>query len=47
VNFKEDLELMSVHFATPDEGRVAGGVNALAEGVILHTADGGVQWEGQ
>jgi photosystem II stability/assembly factor-like uncharacterized protein len=47
VNVKEDLELMSVHFATPDEGWVAGGRTALSGGVILHTKNGGDTWEAQ
>jgi photosystem II stability/assembly factor-like uncharacterized protein len=45
VNVKEDLELMSVHFASADEGWVAGGKNAMQGGVILHTTDGGANWE--
>src|SRR5437868_1649275 len=47
VNVKEDLELGSVYFVTPDEGWVAGGRNALNGGVILHTKDGGANWETQ
>jgi photosystem II stability/assembly factor-like uncharacterized protein len=44
VNVKEDLELTSVHFTSADEGWVAGGKNAVAGGVILHTKDGGANW---
>jgi photosystem II stability/assembly factor-like uncharacterized protein len=47
VNVKEDLELMSVHFVSADEGWVAGGKNVQNGGVILHTADGGATWEVQ
>lgn len=45
VNVKEDLELMSVHFASADEGWVAGGKPGMTGGVILHTTDGGMTWE--
>lgn len=45
VNVKEDLELLSVHFASADEGWVAGGKNVMQGGVILHTSDGGANWE--
>jgi photosystem II stability/assembly factor-like uncharacterized protein len=45
VNVPEDVELMSVHFVSPDEGWVAGGANATAGGVIYHTADGGKTWD--
>ena len=45
VNVKEDLKLMSVHFVTPEEGWVAGGRDELNGGVILHTKDGGANWE--
>lgn len=45
VNVKEDLQLMSVHFASADEGWVAGGKDAMQGGVILHTTDGGHTWE--
>jgi photosystem II stability/assembly factor-like uncharacterized protein len=41
---KEDLELYSVHFATPDVGWVAGGKSMLTGGVILGTTDGGKTW---
>ena len=47
VNVRDDLELMSVHFATADEGWVAGGRSVMAGGVILHTKDGGANWEVQ
>jgi photosystem II stability/assembly factor-like uncharacterized protein len=47
VNVKEDLELMSVHFATADEGWVGGGRSSMQGGVILHTKDGGDHWEVQ
>ena len=47
VNVKDDLELMSVHFISPEEGWVAGGRTATEGGVILHTKDAGVSWETQ
>src|SRR5437773_4385671 len=47
VNVRDDLELMSLHFATADEGWVAGGRSVMAGGVILHTKDGGANWEVQ
>jgi photosystem II stability/assembly factor-like uncharacterized protein len=47
VNVKEDLQLMSVHFITPDEGWVAGGKNELNGGIILHTKDAGANWDVQ
>ena len=47
VNVKEDLALMSVHFATADEGWVAGGRTTGSGGVILHTKDAGETWEVQ
>lgn len=47
VNVKEDLDLMSVHFATAEEGWLAGGRTATSGGVILHTKDGGANWEVQ
>jgi photosystem II stability/assembly factor-like uncharacterized protein len=47
VNVKEDIELQSVHFASPEEGWVAGGRTGMEGGVILHTADGGANWEVQ
>ena len=47
VNVKEDIELRSVHFTSPEEGWVAGGRTAMQGGVILHTADGGATWEVQ
>ena len=47
VNVKEDLQLMSVHFVSPDEGWVAGGKDELNGGVILHTKDAGANWEVQ
>ena len=37
VNVKDDLQLMSVHFATADDGWAAGGRTAVAGGMILHT----------
>jgi photosystem II stability/assembly factor-like uncharacterized protein len=46
-NVKEDLELFSVHFVSPDEGWVAGGKSVMAGGVILHTQDGGMTWQTQ
>ena len=45
VNLKNDIELSSVHFTSPDEGWVAGGQSSMQGGVILHTADGGANWE--
>ena len=44
-NVKEDIELESVHFVTPEEGWVAGGRTNMQGGVILHTADAGANWE--
>src|SRR6266542_1230713 len=47
VNIKEDIELTSVHFASPEEGWVAGGRTVMEGGVILHTADAGATWQVQ
>ena len=47
VNVKEDLELRSVHFVSPEEGWVSGGHTGMAGGVILHTKDAGANWEVQ
>src|SRR4051812_10204035 len=47
VNVKDDIELSSVHFTSPEEGWVAGGRNGMQGGVILHTADAGANWEVQ
>jgi photosystem II stability/assembly factor-like uncharacterized protein len=47
VNVKEDIELESIHFVTPEEGWVAGGRTNMQGGVILHTADAGANWEVQ
>src|SRR6267154_2693873 len=47
VNVKEDIELLSVHFRSPEEGWVAGGKNVMAGGVILHTSNAGATWEVQ
>jgi photosystem II stability/assembly factor-like uncharacterized protein len=47
VNVKEDIELESVHFTSPEEGWVAGGRTNMQGGVILHTADAGANWEVQ
>jgi len=44
VNLKNDIELSSVHFTSPEEGWVAGGRSVTEGGVILHTADGGANW---
>jgi photosystem II stability/assembly factor-like uncharacterized protein len=46
-NVKEDIELESVHFITPEEGWVAGGRTSMQGGVILRTADAGANWEVQ
>jgi photosystem II stability/assembly factor-like uncharacterized protein len=46
-NVKADLELVSVHFISPEEGWVAGGRTHMEGGVILHTKDAGVTWETQ
>src|SRR5204862_3966492 len=46
-NVKEDIELVSVHFTSPEEGWVAGGRTAVEGGVIFHTANGGATWEVQ
>ena len=45
VNVPEDLELTSVHFASAEEGWVAGGKNSTVGGVIYHTEDGGQTWK--
>lgn len=45
VNVPHDLELTSIHFTSAEEGWVAGGKNAMAGGVILHTGNGGASWE--
>src|SRR5438270_4772481 len=45
VNVKNDIELSSVHFTSPEEGWVAGGQSSMQGGVIPHTADGGANWE--
>jgi photosystem II stability/assembly factor-like uncharacterized protein len=45
VNVKEDVELYSVHFASEEEGWVAGGAGVMSGGVIYHTKDGGNTWE--
>jgi len=42
VNYKEDLNLIYVHFISKDEGWVTG-----AAGTILHTSDGGANWTAQ
>lgn len=42
VNYKEDLNLTDVHFATDEEGWVTG-----EHGTILHTKDGGNTWTPQ
>src|SRR5258706_8226553 len=42
VNYKQDLELQSVYFVTPDIGWVSG-----AGGTILKTTDGGTTWTPQ
>jgi len=47
VNVKEDLELLSVHFSSSEEGWVAGGRSVMAGGVILHTSNAGATWEVQ
>jgi photosystem II stability/assembly factor-like uncharacterized protein len=47
VNVKEDVELESVHFVSPEEGWVAGGRTNMQGGVILHTADAGANWDVQ
>ena len=47
VNVKDDIELMSIHFANPQEGWVAGGRSTMAGGVILHTPDSGATWDVQ
>jgi photosystem II stability/assembly factor-like uncharacterized protein len=47
VNVKDDIELMSVHFTSPEEGWVAGGRSGMEGGVILHTANAGATWEVQ
>src|SRR5437764_12360530 len=44
VNIKEDVDLQTVHFTSPEEGWVAGGRTVMQGGVILHTVDGGASW---
>jgi len=44
INYKGDLELLDVHFATADKGWVAGGASTMQGAVILHTRDGGESW---
>jgi photosystem II stability/assembly factor-like uncharacterized protein len=45
VNVPQDLELLSVHFVSAEEGWVAGGKTSVSGGVIYHTKDGGKTWE--
>jgi len=45
VNVPEDIELKSVHFASAEEGWVAGGKTVMEGGVIYHTKDGGKTWD--
>ena len=45
VNVPEDLNLLSVHFISAEEGWVAGGKTTHAGGVIYYTKDGGKTWE--
>lgn len=47
VNVKEDIDLKSVAFISPEEGWVAGGKSSMAGGVIFHTKDAGANWEVQ
>src|ERR1700683_1514608 len=49
VNYKQDAELRDVAFVSADTGWVAGSVRSDAGegGVILHTADGGQNWDVQ
>ncbi len=47
VNVKEDIELSSVAFVSPEEGWVAGGRTAVSGGMIFHTKDGGANWDVQ
>src|SRR5437016_9288782 len=47
VNVKDDVQLSSVHFVSPDEGWVSGGRTVLTGGVIYHTTDGGANWQVQ
>ena len=47
VNVKDDIELRSVHFTSPEEGWVAGGRTGMQGGVVLHTTNGGANWEVQ
>ncbi len=44
VSYGEDVSLNSVYFVTVEEGWVTGG-NGSANGVLLHTKDGGQTWE--
>ena len=47
VNVKEDIELLSAYFVSPEEGWVTGGRTVMQGGVILHTKDAGANWEVQ
>ena len=47
VNIKEDIELLSAYFVSPEEGWVTGGRTVMQGGVILHTKDAGANWEVQ
>jgi photosystem II stability/assembly factor-like uncharacterized protein len=47
VNYKADLMLFDVHFATEDAGWVVGGSTEMAGGLILHTTDAGRTWDVQ
>src|SRR5947208_3263264 len=44
---QEDIELLSAYFVSPEEGWVTGGRTVMGGGVILHTKDGGANWEVQ
>jgi photosystem II stability/assembly factor-like uncharacterized protein len=45
VNVKDDLQLRSVYFVSPEEGWVSGGRTIMGGGVIYHTADAGATWQ--
>jgi len=45
VNVKDDVQLQSVYFTSPEEGWVSGGRSEIEGGVIYHTSDAGATWQ--
>jgi photosystem II stability/assembly factor-like uncharacterized protein len=45
VNVKDDVQLRSVYFVSPEEGWVSGGRAEIEGGVIYHTKDAGATWD--